>query len=133
MSVWATEQVEERIIEILGDVQGTHGDHHFGRPYLSAYQLAIEMERRYPQVRAALGCPLGGVGAGEHRSLAQYLARQLSERIRSNALYPVEGRFIAHDDLIELVYRAPDGQPLVSSLTDSQDDLSLYRLRPPNV
>jgi hypothetical protein len=35
-------------------------------------QLSIEMERRFPEVRAALGHPFGGVGAGGHNSLVQY-------------------------------------------------------------
>jgi hypothetical protein len=130
MSVWESEQVEERIIAILNDVPGAHGTHHFGPPYVSAYQLAIEMERRHPEVRTALGYPLGGAGVGERNSLAQYLAKQLSDRIKANPTHPVQGSFITNEDLIELVYRDPEGRRLVSTLTDSGYDLSLFRLRP---
>jgi hypothetical protein len=51
--------------------------------HMTAYQLAIELHRRHPQVAAALGQPLGGAGIGQHNSLAQYLPRELSRRTTS--------------------------------------------------
>jgi hypothetical protein len=129
MSIWEAQQVEEHVLEILSGLPGTHGQHHFGPPFISAYQLAIEMERRFPEVRAALGYPLGGSGTGERYSLVQYLAKQLSDRIKANPQHPVEGAFITNEDLTELVYEGPDGGRIVSSVTDSGYDLSLFRLR----
>lgn len=129
MSIWADHDVEARVIEVLAAVPTTGQDHHFGRPYMSAYQLAIDFHRRYPQVAQALGQPLGGAGVGERNSLAQYLAKQLSDRIRDDEDYPVEGAFLTNVDVETLRYRGPDGTPITSSLTDSGFDLSLFRLR----
>lgn len=130
MSVWGEHAVESKIIDILKETpyQETH---HFGRPYLSAYQLAISMDRRWPEVRTAVGNPpVGGLGIGTRNSLAQYLAGELSRRIKSGDLTTVEGAFLTDEDLVELVYVESDGRRVTSSLTGSGYDLSLFRLRP---
>lgn len=45
---WEQHHCEERITAILNDVTYVpKPEHHFGRPYLSAYQLAIEFKQRY--------------------------------------------------------------------------------------
>jgi hypothetical protein len=127
MSVWADEDLENKVIEVLNDVPLVNIAHHFGRPYMSAYQLAIELHRRYPSVAQALQMPLGGAGVGQQNSLSQYLARELSRRIRDNPQYPVEGAFISNKDVESLVYASPEG-PLTSSLSHSGYDLSMFRL-----
>jgi len=104
--------------------------HYFGRPYLSAYQLAIEVDRRWPEDRALGNPPVGGLGIGTRNSLTQYLARELPRRIKSGDLTTVEGAFLADEDLVELVYVESDGRLVTSSLTSSGYDLSLFRLRP---
>jgi len=128
MSVWSEREVENKITDILRETPYQEA-HHFGRPYLSAYQLAIAVDRRWPEVRTALGNPpVGGLGIGRRNSLAQYLARELSRRIKSGDLTTVEGAFLADEDLVELVYES-DGQRITSSLTGTGYDLSLFRLR----
>lgn len=129
MATWTTEQVEERIVEILGDVPEGVERHHFGRPYLTAYQLAIELDRRYPRIRTSLSLPLGGANTGAHNSLAQYVALQLSQRIKADPKYPVEGRMLSNIDVVAIDYRSAAGDPIRSSLTGSGYDLSMYRLR----
>ena len=129
VTIWAEHDVEARILEVLGDVPTTNDAHHFGRPYMSAYQLAIELHRRYPAVAKALGRPVGGAGVGRRNSLAQYLAKQLSDRNRDDDHYPVEGAFITNQDVLRLSYQGPDGAPVTSSLTGSGFELSLFRLR----
>jgi hypothetical protein len=129
MSVWGDFEVESKITDILRETpyQETH---HFGHPYLSAYQLAIAVDRRWPGVRAALGnLPVGGLGIGMRNSLAQYLAGELSRRIKSGDLTTIEGAFLTDEDLVELVYVESDGRRVTSSLTGSGYDLSLFRLR----
>jgi hypothetical protein len=129
VSVWGDFEVEGKITDIL---RGTpyQEAHHFGRPYLSAYQLAIAVERRWPGVRAALGnLPIGGLGIGTRNSLAQYLAGELSRRIKSGDLTTIEGAFLTDEDLMEIVYVEGDGRRVTSSLTGSGYDLSLFRLR----
>jgi hypothetical protein len=130
MSIWAEHHVEARIIEVLRDVPTVNDAHHFGRPYMSAYQLAIELHRRYPDIAEALGQRVGGAGVGQRNSLAQYVAKQLSDRIRDDPKQPVEGAFITNRDVLELSYQGADGTPVTSSLTGSGFDLSLFRLRP---
>lgn len=129
VTVWTTERVEERIVDVLGEVAEGVDGHHFGPPFVTAYQLAIALDRRYPQIRRALGVELGGEGIGERHSLTQYLGRELSGRIRGNADYPVEGRMLSNADVIAIDYRH-DGEIVRSSLTGSSFDLSMYRLRP---
>jgi hypothetical protein len=130
MSVWGEHEVESKITDILTETPHQEA-HHFVRPYLSAYQLAIAVDRRWPEVRTALGNPpVGGLGIGTRNSLAQYLARELSRRIRSGDLTTVEGAFLTDEDLVELVYVESNGQRVTSSLTGSGYDLSLFRLRP---
>ena len=103
MSVWGEREVESKITDILRETPYQEA-HHFGRPYLSAYQLAIAVDRRWPEVRTALGNPpVGGLGIGTRNSLAQYLARELSRRIKSGDLTTVEGAFLTDEDLVELV------------------------------
>ena len=129
MSVWGDFEVESKITDILREIPHQE-EHHFGRPYLSAYQLAIAVDRRWPEVRTALdNPPVGGLGIGTRNSLAQYLARELSRRIKSGDLTAVEGAFLTDEDLVELVYVESDGRRVTSSLTGSGYDLSLFRLR----
>jgi hypothetical protein len=129
VSIWSDHDVEGKILEVLEDVPVINQAHPFGRPYMSCYQLAIELHRRYPQVAEALGQPVGGAGAGRRNSLSQYLAKRLSDRIRDDPGYPVEGAFISNKDVLRLSYQAPDGADLTSSVTGSGYDLSLFRLR----
>ena len=129
MSVWSEHEIESKITEILRETPHQEA-HHFGRSYLSAYQPAIAVDSRWPEVRTALGNPpVGGLGIGTRNSLAQYLARELSRRIKSGDLTTVEGAFLTDEDLVELVYVESDGRRVTSSLTGSGYDLSLFRLR----
>lgn len=130
MSVWTEHEVEAKVLDVLGDVPTINDAHHFGRPYMSAYQLAIELHRRYPDVAMALGQPVGGAGVGQRNSLSQYLAKRLSDCIRDNPDFPIEGAFISNRDVLQLSYQGPDGAILTSSVTGSGYDLSLFRLRP---
>ena len=83
MSVWEDHDVENKVIAVLTDVHLVNDYHHFGRPYMTAYQLAIHLHARYPEVAQALGVKVGGAGTGERTSLAQYLSRELSRQSRA--------------------------------------------------
>lgn len=129
MATWTDHDLEQRIIEILSEVPLVNPDgHHFGRPFLTAYQLAIELERRWPDAVEAIGKPVGGRGGGQHDSLAQYIANQLSRRIKADREYPVEGAFVSNQYVDELRYRRPTGEPMVASHAGGPYDLSMYRL-----
>ena len=82
MSNWQTLEIADKVREILRDMP-LKQPHHFGNPYVSSYQLAIEFSKRYPEATKVIGFPVGGEGSGAHNSLAEYLAGQLSQHIHS--------------------------------------------------
>ena len=94
MSNWEEFSIESRIRKILLEVQPRESGHHFGRQFLTAYQIAICFAKRYPGDYAAIGKEIGGKATGQKDSLAQYFANQLSRRIKSGALTGIEGRFL---------------------------------------
>lgn len=125
-SLWQQYNIEERVLQILREVDDE--GHHFGRPFLTAYQLAMEFDRRHHDIVGDCGYQVGGAGIGERNSLAQYLALELSRHIRDNPDYPIEGAFISNQDVGELSYNY--GQEVIrSSLTGSGYGLSMFRLR----
>lgn len=126
MSFWEDYNIGDRINQILSDVADE--GHHFGRSFLTAYQLAIEFADRYPDIVARLGKQIGGAGIGEHTSLAQYLALELSRQIRDDSSYPIEGAFISNRHVRELSYEH-NNETITSSLTGTQYSLSMFRLR----
>ena len=95
MSLWQRHSIEARIHEILVSIP--RGDHHFGRPFLSAYQIAITFRQRYPQEADLIAKPVGGRDTGRHDSLTEYFANQFSQRILNDSLPGIEGRFSAGD------------------------------------
>lgn len=78
MSLWSEHDLTDKVVQILTDVHCSNAVHHFGRPCISAYQIAIEMRRRFPETVTAIGKPVGGTGVGQHNSLAQYLSNELA-------------------------------------------------------
>jgi len=73
---------------------------------------------------------LGGAGTGSSTSLAQYLARELSRRIKADPhRYPVEGAFVSNEHVTAVQYRDTSGIAITSSLTGTGFDLSLFRTR----
>ncbi|MFD1146994.1 hypothetical protein [Saccharothrix hoggarensis] len=131
MSVWSELDVLDKVCDALRGVTiANPSGHHLGRPYMTAYQLAIKLDRDHPEVARTLGVAVGGSGVGRHTSLAQYLARELSQRIgREGEVYPVEGAFLSNDHVTALTYATPDGTTITSSRPGTGLDLSMFRLR----
>jgi hypothetical protein len=130
MSLWEQHRIEEKIIAILRQVRSHDPEHHFGRPYLTAYQLAIAFANDFPADTKAIGLPVGGVGIGERNSLAQYLALELSRHIKADPAHPVAGAFLSSNDLEDISFKHDEGL-IHSSLTRSGYALSMFRLREP--
>ena len=124
MSIWQRHSIEARIREILASVP--RGNHHFGRPFFSAYQIAIAFAQRYPQVADHIGKAVGGRDTGRHDSLAKYFANQLSRRIRHDSLPGIEGAFLNGRFLQSLEYENR-GETVASSLGEA--NMSIFRLR----
>ena len=89
--------------------------HHFGRPFLSAYQIAIAFDQRSPREAALIAKLVGGSDTGRHDSLAEYFANQLSRRILASTPSGIEGRFLNGQFLKSLEYDN-DGETVASSL-----------------
>ncbi len=124
MSIWDTHQIGSKVLSIL-DVQSHEPNHHFGRPFLTPYQIAIEFKRLHPSEFSVIGKPVGGKNTGQQDSLAQYIALELSRRIQAEQMPNVEGRFLHRQHLLTLQWD-DNGQPVEASSMQSYD-LSMYR------
>ena len=123
MSIWQNHAIEARIREILASVPDE--GHHFGRPFLSAYQIAIAFDQRFRREANLIAKPVGGKDTGRHDSLAKYFANQLSRRIRHGTLPSIEGRFLNGLFLGSLEYKN-GSETVASSLGEA--NLSIFRL-----
>jgi hypothetical protein len=77
----------EKLKKILSEVKPYEKDHHMGLPFLSAYQLAVEFERQYPDE------------ASEIEILPKTIAKTLSQAIKNRDCVDIEGGFISHENL----------------------------------
>src|ERR1700741_3084843 len=123
-SMWDEFQLEDKIFRIL-DVESRNSDHHFGRPFLTPYQIAISFKSLFPDDFSRMGKPVGGKGTGQKDSLSQYFALELSRRISSGSISNIEGRFLHRENLSTLQYN-DEGEIIESSLMQS-NDLSMFR------
>ena len=125
MSIWDEFSIGSRIRQIL-DVTSRDKGHHFGRPFLTAYQIAIAFAKAHPRDAKRIGKPIGGKDTGRKDSLAQYFAWQLSRRIKSGELADIQGQFLHRQHLRTLEYEFDDG--IVESSLGQASDLSMFRL-----
>ena len=127
MTKWEQFDMERKVIEVL-KVKELNSKHRLDRPFLTPYQIAIELTNKYPNLCQDLGMELGGAGTGFQHSLTQYIAQRLSGRIRNEHIKNIERAFISNMHLTDLVFKDSNGQEIHSSKTD-QDTLSMFRLR----
>lgn len=123
-SLWDELELEDKILQILS-VESHKPDHHFGRPFLTPYQLAISFKNLFPEEFARIGKPVGGKGTGQPDSVAQYFANELSERINKGLITNIEGRFLHRKYLLTLQY--DDHGKIVESSAMQSYDLSMFR------
>lgn len=126
MSIWKNFSVESHIRDILNAVPLPAKGHHFGRPFLTAYQIAIAFAERYPNDYISIGKRIGGKNRGPKDSLAKYLARELSQRIKSRELSDIEGCFLHQEYLNKLEYCYKKNT--IESSVRPGADLSMFRL-----
>lgn len=119
---------EEKIRSILEEIKSHDPKHHFGRAFLAAYAIAIEFAHRYPDIVEQLGYQVGGAGVGQQTSLSQYIARELSGRIKDGSIEDIEGAFFSDFKQQSLTFNNY-GKPLASSLSGTGIGLSMFRLR----
>jgi hypothetical protein len=121
MSIWDDLILEEHIIQILREVLWDH-QHHFGVPYLTPYQIAIEFNKRWPQLVQQIGFPIGGAETKEQASLTQYIAKELSTRIKNKTLTSIEGAFLSNCHITEMKFEGN-----VKSSMIGQTTVSIFR------
>lgn len=126
MTMWDKFEFEKRIRKILRRSRYYQKDHHFKRPFLTAYQIAIVYASKYPEDFKKINKPIGGKDTGMRNSLAQYIAGELSRKIKAGKLPDIEGGFISNNNLTEISFQKGK---IVSSLTFTQYDLSIFRLK----
>jgi hypothetical protein len=131
MGIWEDHELTDKVVDVLGRVPRNNSAPHLGRPFVSAYQLAIGLRQHYPGTVNAIGKPIGGEDIGRRDSLAQYVAQVLSTRInRDGTQFPVEGAFLSNANIRSVTFRDPtDGVDVTSSLVEAGFDMSLFRLR----
>ncbi len=125
MSQWGQLQMDTKMSQIL-NVQSHDPIHHFGSPFLTPYQIAIRFQQQFPQDFQTIGKPIGGKGTGQQDSLAQYIALELSKRIKSGNITNIEGRFLHRANLHSLRYKIDN--EIIESSSEQAYDLSMFRL-----
>ena len=125
LSLWDELQLEDKILQILM-IESHDPDHHFGRPFMTPYQIAISFKNSFRDDFERIGKPLGGKGTGQQDSLAQYFALELSRRIKNGSIENIEGRFLHRKYLSNLQYE-DEGNIIESSAMQSYD-LSMFRM-----
>ena len=123
---WQNEGMQGRITQILG-LAPDNGDHPFGRSYMTAYQIAIELERSDPALLTRVDMELGG--DGQPRSLARYVAQNLSRASGADSNYPIQGAFLWTRSVDQLRYNTSTGE-VVTYTRQGTENLSIFRLRP---
>lgn len=99
-----------------------------GNQYLTAYEIALELENRHPTVVDRLAMPRGGLDNRENTGLPQYIERMLSQRVlREGHACPIEGGFLS-PALIDRLEMSSRRGSVVSSVTGG-DGISVFRVR----
>jgi hypothetical protein len=127
MPIWDDLDMERIVVEILTRARSYQPRHHFGRPFLTSYQIAIEFRQRYQNEFRRLGKRVGGAETGQRNSVSQYIAGQLTSRISDGRITNIEGRFLWRTHLKTLEYK-DERQTIRSSLGKSYET-TMFRLR----
>ena len=77
MSGWKELRIQSKVEGILESVSRESQEHHFGSPFVTTYQIAIDYAQQFPEDLERMEYEVGGKDTGVHYSLAQYLARGL--------------------------------------------------------
>lgn len=103
------------LLQIMDRCREYEPGHPLGRPYMSAYQIAICFAREHPEHPLVQDLDVGGEGTGERRSLAQRIARFLSG-VAQDPGSEVDGAFISHQNIAEFSFDNNGNRVRVSGL-----------------
>ena len=127
MSEWEDLNIQSKVEGILERATRESQEHHFGVPFFTAYQIAIDYAQQYPGDLERMEYEIGGKDTGVHFSLAQYLAQQLSTKIKSGEISTIEGRFISNRYVSNFIFDSKDIH-VESSITGKHASISMFRL-----
>ena len=127
MSEWEELGILAKIERILGPISRESQEHHFGSPFMTTYQIAIDYTQQFPEDLQRMEYEIGGKDTGVHFSLAQYLAQQLSTKIKSGEISTIEGRFISNRYVSNFIFDSNEIH-VESSITGKHASLSMFRL-----
>ena len=116
-SLWAQHDFHGKVVDVL---------RRYPDKFLTAYQLAIEMERTFERGVDYPNWPVGGAGLGAHSSLTQYLAGELSYRIEHGEITEIESGRLSHRHISRLTF---DENRVGATTLRSRDSQSIFRLR----
>ena len=123
-TIWDANSLGPKVVQILRHLK--YDGHHLGRPFVTSYQLAILFKETFTEDFDRLAYLVGGKGIGREFTLASYLARELSQRIKRDEITNVEGGFLSNQRLRKLEFDDA-GESVVSSLTGGEDDAAIFR------
>lgn len=124
MTQWETFAMEQKIKAILAAERPPgEWEPHIGYRFMTPYQIAIELKRRFPAEELP-DLPIGGEGTGGKFSLTQYVARELSGRIREGHMRGVQMAYLSGAHADRMTFRAPGGQHVEASI----NHVTLFRL-----
>lgn len=126
MTTWAKFNIQRNIQGILDDQVYRKPSHHLGRPFMSAYQIALEYKNRFPVDFAKIGKPLGGRNSKKKTSFPQYIARILSKVLKSRKDPGFEGGFLSNLHMKSVEYSVGGRQKMFSS-AKGQQPMSIFR------
>ena len=134
MDYWEDLDLENKITEILKDASNVSKGHLIGRPYLMAHQIAMEFSIRYPRETAQIGLRVAGHERTRKDSLPQYLAGELTRRIKAKRsagkITHIEGGFLSEIYLWDIQFRiAGQKERVRPSMTNKNFSLSMFRLK----
>ena len=125
MSQWDNLGIQGRIQSILFGVP--ESEHHFrGRPFMTAYQIAIEFAHDYPGEFEQLRKAVGGKHTGVRDSVSQYLANELSRKIQAGQISNIEGTFLSNRHINKLSFHNVP-RDVESSISGNRASLSMFR------
>jgi hypothetical protein len=104
MNYWEDLGLEEKVLKILSEMPLFERARHFGRPFLTSYQIAIEFARRYPHDFAQMAMAIGGEEhIHQQGSLAQYIAQHLSAAVKAHHPH-LEGGILTYLHLEDMTF-----------------------------
>jgi len=127
MSFWEENDLTPKVENILRQQKPSKQYAHFGRPFLTAIQLAHKFKRVYPEIIESF---IEEEGVHQHAlsSLAAFLVKELFGRISIGRITSIEGAVLSTSNLNKLNFVIDD--VAIKSLIEKDSlDLFVFRYR----